>query len=76
MPPQECRHNRRVIGGGSAVKLSDGHSLYFVTNGRGAGSCRSMDTGTPAGCGRRGLGSIADVSVAVARRLREDFSNT
>src|ERR1700681_3593842 len=27
-----------ALSGGSAVKLSDGHSLYFVTNGRGAGS--------------------------------------
>ena len=58
--------------GGSAVKLSDGHSLYFVTNGGGAGSWvyEYRDAGR---LRSKGLGSVADVSVAVARRLREDF---
>ena len=61
-----------ALSGGSAVKLSDGHSLYFVTNGRGAGSWvyEYRDAGR---LRSKGLGSVAEVSVAVARRLREDF---
>src|SRR6202163_5078491 len=61
-----------ALSGGSAVKLWAGHSLYFVTNGRGAGSWvyEYRDAGR---LRSKGLGSVADVSAAGARRLREDF---
>jgi integrase len=57
---------------GTAAKLSDGHSLYFITNGRGAGSWvyEFRDAGK---LRSKGLGPAADVSVSEARRKREDF---
>ena len=62
----------RALNAGLPSKLSDGHSLYLITSGRGAGSWvyEYRDAGK---LRSKGLGSVAESSVAAARRAREDF---
>ena len=61
-----------AVNGGKSVKLSDGHSLYMVSAGKGIGSWvfQYRDGGKLTS---KGLGSTHDLSPAAARRARDDF---